>query len=94
MRSVSFPSAELEMYFSVPWMFDTLHREESHEIPLLIALVIGPPLVSNVKMLTLVPRQTGIRLAVILSKPGSMMFPVISCETFELLAAFWPLAMV
>ncbi len=82
MRSVSFPSTDLEMYFSVPWMFDTLHREESHEIPLLIALVIGPPLVSNVEMLTLVPRQTGIRLAVTLSKPGSMMFPVIACLTF------------
>ena len=61
MRSVSFSSAEREMYFSVPWMFDTLHPEESQEIPLLIALLIGPPLVSNVRMFGSARAFTGVR---------------------------------
>ena len=75
-RSVSLPSAEREMYFSVSWISIAVHPEALHEIPLLFALLVAPPVVSTTEISTLVPRQTGIRLAVFLSSSGLTMFPV------------------
>ena len=70
MRSVSFPSAEREMYFTVPWISEIVHPEESQEIPLPtepLMVLLGSPVVSNVKMLSSVPSQTRIRVAFTLS---------------------------
>ena len=86
---MSFPSAEREMYFTVPWISEIVHPEESQEIPLPtepLMVLLGSPVVSNVKIFTTVPSQTEIRVAFVLSKPGLMMFPVIAWETLELLA--------
>jgi hypothetical protein len=70
MRSVSLPSAEREMYFTVPSTLEIMHPDESQEnppptVPLMVLL--GSPVVSNVEMITSVPSQTRIRVADILS---------------------------
>jgi hypothetical protein len=70
MRSVSFPSAERETYFTVPWILDTVHPDESQEIPPPIEpliVLLGSPVVSNVEIFTSVSSQTRIRVALILS---------------------------
>ncbi len=70
MRSVSLPSAEREMYFTVPATLAIVHPDESQENPpptAPLTELLGSPVVSNVEIVTAVPSQTRIRVALILS---------------------------
>ena len=66
----------------------------SQKIPLVLSVLVALPVVSKTDTLTLVPRQTGMRCAVVLRRPGFTMFPVMAWETLELFSAFWPLPRV
>jgi hypothetical protein len=91
-RSVSLPSEETDLYFSVT---DTVPLQpfESHE-RLPPAVLVGVPLLSDTITVTFVPAHTGMRDAVVPREPGSTMFPVISCDTFGLLLGLWPFPIV
>jgi hypothetical protein len=70
MRSVSFPSAERETYLTVPWILETVHPEESQEIPPPtepLMVLLGSPVESKVEIFTSVPSQARIRVALIFS---------------------------
>ena len=75
-------------------MLGTVHPALSQKIPLLLSVFVAPPVVSKTDTVTLVPRQTGMRLAVNFSRPAFTMFPVMACDTLELFVEFWPLPRV
>jgi hypothetical protein len=91
-RSVSLPSEETDLYFSVA-LTAPEQPDESHE-RLPSAVLMGVPVMSVTLTFTSVPAQTGIRWAVSPSESGSTMFPMITCETFGLLDGLWPLPTV
>jgi hypothetical protein len=66
------------MYFSVAWMLGTVHPALSQKMPLVRSVFVGLPVLSNTDTVTLVPRQTWMRLSVVLTNPGLTMFPVIA----------------
>jgi hypothetical protein len=82
-RSVSLPSAETDLYFSVAFTVPKQPAELHVRLPL--AVFIGVPVESVTPMSTCVPAQTGMRWAVSPSEPGSTMLPLIVCDTFMLL---------
>ena len=92
MRSVSLPSEETDLYFSVT--FTGPLQPEPSQVRLPPAMLVAPPVVSDTTAVTIVPAQTGIRCAVDLRELGSTMFPVIMCDTFGLLLGLWPLPIV
>ena len=93
MRSVSLPSVETDLNFSVTLSALTEQVFPLHVImPLPSLVLVATPVESVDVMLTSVPAQIGIRLALhgplIGQMPlGSMIFPVMSWATLMLLAA-------
>lgn len=90
MRSVSLPSKETDLYFSVTLTIEAKQPAASHEMePLPIFVLLVEPVIAIV---TAVAAQTGMRCAVHAptsgqSAAGSIIFPVIRWLTFRLLLA-------
>ncbi len=86
-RSVSLPSAEREMYFTLAVTFAATHPELLQTIPGLFGVLLGVPVESVTVTLTELPRQTVSLLTFRPSEVGSMMFPAIRCRTLALFVA-------
>ena len=80
-RSVSLPSLETAMYFSVA-VSDTTKQVVPVQVIPDVSVVAVPP---ETMAVTLVPIQIGIRVAFGPNEVGLTMFPVITCDTFGLL---------
>jgi len=87
MRSVSLPSKETDLYFSVTLTTPEQPAALHERLPL--AVLVGVPVESDTAMLTTEPAQTGIREAVHAPLPehtelGSTILPVMVWNTFGL----------
>ena len=85
MRSLSVPSLEVAMYFSVLRIISTTHVFPLQLIPSLFDVTIGVPVVSVTVTFTRVPSQTGMRLSFSPSELGFTMLPRIMFRIFRLL---------
>jgi len=81
---VSLPSEETDLYFSVTFTTPVQVPGVVVQSRLPPAVLVGVPVVSDTSAVIVVPAQTGMRCAVDPREPGSTMFPVIACDTFEL----------